>query len=151
MKKLFGKMNFWMKWSAAVVIFLVVYVAVVYAASAPMYVLENGKTFTVISTATTTTGESAGTGAGTSYTLGAPISNFSCNVIHTGVTPTSSVVALEGSIDGTTFRTLSSTAVTTTSQFDVTGKWATTIRHNWSTLTKAAGSTTMSIKCIGQQ
>jgi len=140
-----------MKGMAAVLLILVVGASLVFAATATVFNVENAAPFGVFTSATTTTGVSAGPGAQTAYTFSAPMNSFTCSVVHSGITPTSSVINLEGSIDGTTYRTIATTSTTTTSFVNSTGTFASYLRANWATLTKAAGSTTMTMKCLGKQ
>ena len=104
------------------------------------------------SAATTTTTAGLGTTTGTIYTLGVPMSNFSCQVLYSSATLSTSTMILEGSIDGTNYRTLSSTTgVATANYFDSTGKWAVYLRPNWSVYTSETGTVAATMRCIGQQ
>lgn len=129
----------------------------VYAASTAgiVYNANQSKPYTIITMATTTTGVSTGPGGVNATSISVPMSNFDCQVLYSGVTPTTSTVTIEGSIDGgTSWKSLSSGITTTLAAGNfaqVTGKWATQVRQNWSVLTKAAGSTTATTICIGQQ
>jgi hypothetical protein len=125
----------------------------VYAATAVVYNAKESKSYTgLITMATTTTSVDTGQGAGTAYYLSVPMSNFSCDEIVSGVTPTTQTIILQGTLDGgTTWSTLSTSTSTATTRVDSTGKLASGIRINQSILTAATGTKTTTYKCIGQQ
>ena len=141
----------------AIVLMLIMLVsATSFAASASVFKIENASPFTsIMSLVSTSTGSDGAPGAGTVTSIPVPMSNFSCSLLYSGVSPSTSTITLEGSLDNTLWRSLSSGITTTleTGQFfDVTGKWAAYIRPNWSVFTRATSTytTTATMKCVAQ-
>lgn len=143
-----------LKGMAIMLVIMLAFVGVVWAASATIYSPENAAPFSVVTFATTTTGETTGPGATAATSFGVPMADFSCALVYTGVTPSTSTYTLQGSNDNTLWRDIS-TAITTTlaagNYVDVTDKQSTYARANWSILTKATGTTTATMKCLTRQ
>jgi len=132
---------------------------IVFAASLSVTNAGNTAPYAVMDYTYTLASDNTGTapGVGTEYSLGVPVDKFDCVVsFQTTTTPTASTMNLEGSMDGTYWRTISS--VTTTLS---TGNFmsatttdellATRIRPNMSVMTKETGASWAKIRCVVHQ
>jgi hypothetical protein len=145
----------WLKSGVVIsVLFFILCVGVAFAATVTLFNEQKSVPFTAVTTVmtTTTTATASGPGAGTTYTLGVPMDIYTCSFLISGVTPTTSTINVEGAIDSGAWQTLiASTSTAATAMGSSTGKVANRIRANWSVLTKATGTTTAVVKCVGKQ
>lgn len=77
---------------------------------------------------------------------------FTCVVTWSGTTPVDTTVALEGSLDGTTFAALSTQTITTTgTMFHVVDKYVRYVRGNYVSKTGGDATTAVTMSCSGRQ
>ncbi len=124
----------------------------VFAASATIMNATAAKPYTQVMTHTfTNDSTTTGAGAGTTYTLGVPMSNFTCSSILSGLTPTTQTTALQGSVDGTNWFVMSSSTATVSAIINSTGQMATSIRMNQTIHTSGTGTGVTTTRCYGAQ
>lgn len=89
------------------------------------------------------------TGSGTAVDIGKPYPLFTCAVTWGGTAPTNTVVALEGSIDGTTYAALQTVTVTATGTiFHVADKPVMYYRGNYVSKSGGDATTAVTMKCV---
>ncbi len=87
-------------------------------------------------------------GAGTAQTLYKPMHMFNCNLAVGGTAPTDWSITLEGSIDGTTYGTLTTDA-SPNYTFRAVDYPVNYIRGNYVSKTDGDATTSFTLKCIG--
>lgn len=88
------------------------------------------------------------TGTGETLDLVAYSDEFTCVVTWGGTTPTNTIVALQGSLDGTTFAALTTQTITATGQmFHVADKFVRYIRGNYVSKSVGDATTSVTLKC----
>lgn len=89
------------------------------------------------------------TGAGTAEPMKVPLSDFTCHVTWGGTAPTNTVVTLEGSIDNTTYATLSTMTITASgTMWHIANKPVNYIRGNYVSKSGGDGTTAVTLICI---
>lgn len=88
------------------------------------------------------------TGTGSSINLNTYMDEFTCVVTWGGTTPTNTVVALQGSLDDTTFAALATETITATgTMFHVVDKSVRYVRGNYVSRSGGDATTAVTLKC----
>ena len=122
----------------------------VYAADA-VWIPSTGEqpTIRIATDAITLLSAVTATGTGTAYDLKYATSQSTCTVTWGGTTPTNTVVALEGSIDNSTYAALATVTVTATgTMWHTVNKPVRYIRGNYVSKSGGDGTTAVTMVCV---